>query len=142
MSKREKPAAAVLAHAAGAGFGWGNGAWEGISWPRVWGNALMHRSVRQRTLDEARTASALKCDIALTIAVPDPARLWDEAMAHLRGSGLDLEEILETIGDRADPQIEDCLAVLLLPDRIAGCDLLSFGLRQDAAQDGGTEATQ
>jgi hypothetical protein len=95
------------------------------------GNTPMFRTVRQRTLDEARTASALRCDIALTVAIPDPARLWEEAMAHLRASGLDADEIMETIGGRSDPQIEDCLAVLLLPDQIAGCDLISFGLQQD-----------
>ncbi|MGU3315163.1 hypothetical protein ACLBWH_06415 [Sphingomonas sp. M6A6_1c] len=98
----------------------------------------MHRSVRQRTLDEARSASAPKCDIALTIAVPEPARLWEEAMSHLRRAGLDPQEILETIGDQSDPQIEDCLAVLLLPRRIAGCDLISFGLRQDPVHGSGT----
>lgn len=102
----------------------------------------MHRSVRQRTLDEARTASAPKCDIALTVAVPDPTRLWEEAMSHLRNAGLDLQEILETIGDRSDPQIEDCLAVLLLPDRIAGCDLISFGFRRDPVPDSGRDAAR
>lgn len=98
------------------------------------GNMLMHRSVRQRTLDEARAASAMKCNVELTVAVCDPVLLWEEARGQLRRAGLAANEISETIGDRTDPQIEDCLAVLLVPERIAGCDLLSFDLGQAPAR--------
>ncbi|EZP48669.1 hypothetical protein [Sphingomonas sp. RIT328] len=94
----------------------------------------MYRSLRQRTLDEARTAAAVTCDIALTVAIPEPGWLWAAAQRHLLRTGLDAEAIVDTIGEESDPQIEDCLALLLVPEQIAGCDLVTIRLRCSATE--------
>ena len=62
-------------------------------------------------------------DVVLTVTVPDPASLWRAAARRLEGSGLDPEDVDETIGSIDDPSIDDCLATLMLPAAPDGCVL-------------------
>lgn len=58
----------------------------------------------------------------LRFSVEDRTALWDAAARQCaETAGLDHEEICEMIGPREDPQVEDCLMLLLAPSRIAGC---------------------
>lgn len=67
--------------------------------------------------------------LTLELLVEDGARLWDAAAARYReGIGLSLAEVMETIGPREDPSIEDCLMTIALPDHVEGCTLTDFKL--------------
>lgn len=69
-------------------------------------------------------------ELKVRVAVAEPQLLWDVAAKHLGVAGLDDDAIVETIGSRYDPQIEDCLAIVLMPKRIDGCDLELFQIGQ------------
>lgn len=69
--------------------------------------------------------------LTLEFSVEDSSRLWDAAAARYRkGVGLSLAEVMETIGPREDPSIEDCLMTIALPQGVEGCILTDFDLTQ------------
>lgn len=68
--------------------------------------------------------------VTLAISVDDVAALWAAAAEIcVRDAGLSADEVDETIGPREDPSIEDCLTILALPTRLAGCEVVDFSLK-------------
>jgi hypothetical protein len=62
--------------------------------------------------------------LTLSLSIDDPARLWDAAATLAMASpGMTMEDVADTIGPRAAPNIDDCLALLLQPERFTGCAL-------------------
>ncbi|HEX7852888.1 MAG TPA: hypothetical protein VF503_04255 [Sphingobium sp.] len=82
--------------------------------------------------------------LTLELSVEDSSRLWDAAAARYReGVGLSLAEVMETIGPREDPSIEDCLMTIALPQGVDGCLLTDFDLtRIEADSTGGKRPIQ
>lgn len=75
---------------------------------------------------------ATQFEFRLKLRVENPAALW-QAAARRCGSGIDpsfddIDDIVDLIGPPEDPSIADCLMVLALPDRIAGCTMTSVFL--------------
>ncbi len=70
-----------------------------------------------------------RSDIILKLMISDPERLWRAAAQRLELSGLDQDDLEDTIGSVDDPQIEDCLVAVMLPFQIEGCDLVEFQIR-------------
>lgn len=67
--------------------------------------------------------------IFLKVAVESVSELWQAAaLSCVRNNDLTDADIADTIGPCEDPSIEDCLAMLALPDSIAGCRMIDFGL--------------
>lgn len=63
-------------------------------------------------------------DVCLKVDITDAALLWRMAAAHaLAVSALEMEDIEEVIGPMEDPSLADCLAMLLVPQSVAGCAL-------------------
>lgn len=72
--------------------------------------------------DEHTTTNEYR--FSLTISVRDPHILWRAAAAQaLAVTGLDQEDIEDVIGPMDDPQIADCLSILLTPATLSGCML-------------------
>lgn len=67
--------------------------------------------------------------VTLAISVDNAAALWAAAAAICaRDAGMSPDEVDETIGPREDPSIADCLTMLALPTRLAGCQIIDFSL--------------
>jgi hypothetical protein len=76
--------------------------------------------------------------LILTLCVDDAEKLWNAAVQRCAqvAEGLTLDEIVETIGPREDPSIEDCIKMLALSSTLAGCtiaDILICQAGQKAA---------
>lgn len=72
--------------------------------------------------------------ITIALRVEDAGALWDAAAAQaLSIPGMTLDDVAETIGDRAAPQIQDCLTFLADPMRFAGCTPTAFTIDPDMA---------
>ncbi len=55
------------------------------------------------------------------VSVDDAGLLWRAAAAHLLSSGIrGEEEVIELIGPREDPEIAECLGLLLGPRQLPG----------------------
>jgi hypothetical protein len=66
-----------------------------------------------RPLDPAPGDDPALC---LQLVVTHPGLLWRRAAAQLLASGCrDEEDLVELIGPRDDPQIDECIALLLAP---------------------------
>ncbi len=56
--------------------------------------------------------------VSLSLSVTDPHALWSAAAAcALTAPGMTLDDVVETIGSEHDPDIADCIALLLLSPR-------------------------
>ncbi len=67
--------------------------------------------------------------LSLSLAIDDPAPLWDAAATlAMESPGMTMEDVADTIGPRAAPNIEDCLTLLLQPERFKGCALKSLDI--------------
>lgn len=72
--------------------------------------------------------------LALSLAIDDPARLWTAAATlALQSPGMTMDDVVDTIGSRELPQLDDCLALLLQPERFAGCTLHTLEIDRPAA---------
>jgi hypothetical protein len=72
--------------------------------------------------------------VTIALRVEDAGALWDAAAAQAMSIlGMTLDDVAETIGDRAAPQIEDCLTLLADPMRYAGCTPTIFTVDADLA---------
>jgi len=68
--------------------------------------------------------------ISLSLSVDDPQALWAAAAAAgLASPGMSKDEVVDTIGSGEDPEIADCLMLLLQPPRIAGVAFDDFTCR-------------
>lgn len=62
--------------------------------------------------------------LTFSLAVTDPTALWATAAALAMDSPyMTMDDVIETIGPLDAPQIEDCLALLLQPERFGGCEI-------------------
>lgn len=69
--------------------------------------------------------------VSLSLSVTDARALWSEAaMAALALPGTTLDDVVATLGSEHDPEIADCIALLLQPPRIAGATIHSFACRR------------
>lgn len=69
--------------------------------------------------------------VSLSLTVTDPRALWSTAAAcALAAPGMTLDDVVETIGSEHDPDIADCIALLLLSPRITGARIDSFACRR------------
>ena len=72
--------------------------------------------------------------ITIALRVEDAGALWDAAAAQAMAIlGMTLDDVTDTIGDRAAAQIEDCLTLLAGPKRFAGCKPKTFTVDPDPA---------
>lgn len=72
--------------------------------------------------------------INLTLSVSDPQALWTAAAARLLAApDMTLDDVLDVIGPREDPSINDCIAMLAKPIAMAGCEMDDFWI--DRAHD-------
>lgn len=80
--------------------------------------------------------------LTMTLTVDDPAALWTAAAALAMASpGMTMRDVVETLGPLDAPQIDDCLAMLLQPERFAGCAVRSLAVVPAGAGSGaGAEA--
>jgi hypothetical protein len=72
--------------------------------------------------------------LTLSLAITDPAALWAAAAAlAMNCPYMTMDDVIETIGPIDSPQIDDCLALLMQPERFGGCDIhgLDVALVQD-----------
>lgn len=76
------------------------------------------------------TAATNEIEILLRVEIRDALALWQAAAQRLAHCRLDMEDIDETIGPVEDPLVEACVATLILPEGIAGCELLDIRLEQ------------
>ncbi len=66
-------------------------------------------------------------DLRCQLRIDDVSALWDAASAKaMTYPDATAETVVETIGPREDPEITECLLLLLQPT-IAGCDLVALG---------------
>lgn len=78
-------------------------------------------------------ATSREFRVTIALRVEDASALWDAAATQAMSIlGMTLEDVAETIGDRAAPQIEDCLTFLADPMRFAGCTPTIFSVESDA----------
>ena len=62
--------------------------------------------------------------LTLSLAVTDSTALWAAAAALAMNSPyMTMDDVIETIGPIEAPQIEDCLALLMQPERFGGCEV-------------------
>ena len=62
--------------------------------------------------------------LTLSLAVADATALWAAAAALAMNSPyMTMDDVIETIGPIDAPQIEDCLALLMQPERFGGCEV-------------------
>lgn len=60
--------------------------------------------------------------VSLTLSLEDAAALWSAAAATaMAAPGMTIDDVVDTIGPREDPSIEDCIAMLAQPGRFSGC---------------------
>lgn len=68
--------------------------------------------------------------VIFSLTVEDVPALWSAAANRaLSMPGTTLDDVMDTIGSREDPSIEDCLSMLVAPAPIAGCLLEDFDIR-------------
>ncbi|MFM9977373.1 MAG: hypothetical protein ACKVOP_04920 [Sphingomonadaceae bacterium] len=73
--------------------------------------------------------------LTFAISIGDPQALWAAAAASLLNHpDMTLGDVLDTIGPREDPSVEDCITALATPLTIAGCAVEDFWI--DALQPG------
>ncbi|WP_179045961.1 hypothetical protein [Sphingobium lactosutens] len=71
-------------------------------------------------------------EFTLKLRVECPNTLWKAAAHHCMNIfDYSRDDIIDLIGPAEDPSIEDCLLMLALPARMAGCTMLSTAI--DAA---------
>lgn len=64
---------------------------------------------------------------SMDLQVDDPQQLYDAAMERAIEDGLDEDGARTLLGSREEPQIEDCLTMLLDPGRLRGCSIDGSG---------------
>ena len=71
--------------------------------------------------------------VSLSLSVSDPSVLWRAAAAAaMAAPGMTIDDVVDTIGSEQDPEIADCIALLLQPPRIDGVTMHDFTCRRAA----------
>jgi hypothetical protein len=72
-------------------------------------------------------------NVTLSLTVEDASALWCAAAERALGApGMTLADVLDTIGPREDPDIAECIAMLVVPTSLAGCGLDQVSVREVA----------
>ena len=80
--------------------------------------------------------------LTLSLAVADATALWAAAAALAMNSpSMTMDDVIETIGPIDAPQIEDCLALLMQPERFGGCEVHGLDITEATAEHRSTVAT-
>lgn len=88
------------------------------------------QSMHRNDLQASTGSHQASLSITLSLSITDAQALWAAAAERaLAAPGTTLGDVLDTIGPREDPSIADCLAMLLVPSRLAGCTLDDFDAR-------------
>lgn len=67
--------------------------------------------------------------VTLSLTVDDPTALWTAAATLAMASpGMTMRDVTETLGPVDAPQLDDCLAMLLQPERFVGCAVQSLAV--------------
>lgn len=67
--------------------------------------------------------------VSLSVSVIDPATLWlAAAEVAMAAPGMTLDDVIATIGSEHDPEIANCIAMLLQPAQLTGCDVQALTL--------------
>jgi len=80
-------------------------------------------------------ASAGSYQLSVTLKVEDGRALWSAAVQHALAAGMEMADVVEVIGPAEDPSVSDCIALLLDPSALAGCDVETFEVRGGAGLD-------
>ncbi|HEX8419098.1 MAG TPA: hypothetical protein VF638_03700 [Sphingomonas sp.] len=73
--------------------------------------------------------------LTLSLAVSDATALWAAAAAlAMNLPYMTMDDVIETIGPIDAPQIEDCLALLMQPERFGGCDVDALDITAATAE--------
>lgn len=68
-------------------------------------------------------------EFTLKLRVECPNALWKAAANHCTSIfDYSKDDLIDLIGPSEDPSIEDCLMVLALPAKMAGCTMLSTAM--------------
>lgn len=78
-------------------------------------------------------ASAGSYELSVTLKVEDGRALWSAAVRRALAAGMDMSDVVEVIGPAEEPSIGDCIALLLDPSALAGCDVEAFEVRSGTA---------
>ncbi|MHA6721094.1 hypothetical protein ACX40Y_16805 [Sphingomonas sp. RS6] len=71
--------------------------------------------------------------VSLSLTVENASALWCAAAERaLTAPGMTLADVLDTIGPREDPDIAECIAMLVVPTTVAGCGLDQVTVREMA----------
>lgn len=77
--------------------------------------------------DPVSASSPPEFQVTLTLSVRDATALWLAAAKRgLLSQGATLDDVVDVIGPREDPSIEDCIAMLVAPGAVPGCTLRNF----------------
>ena len=80
-----------------------------------------------------RDGAEVEYRISVTLSVGNVGRLWAAAAAKALGMpDMTLEDVLDLLGPREDPEIAECLAMLTAPAAVAGCALGDFSVERVA----------
>ncbi|HVF93507.1 MAG TPA: hypothetical protein VM900_04265 [Sphingomonas sp.] len=72
--------------------------------------------------------------LTLSLSVENASSLWEAAAAlAMTAPGMTMDDVVDTIGPRTMPSIDDCLTLLLQPERFAGCALHSIDIMRPGA---------
>lgn len=84
-----------------------------------------------------------KCEdynLTLSLCVRDRQQLWRMALARaLEYENLDQDDIEEMIGPIEDPQLADCLTLLLMPQHVAGTVITGIAITAAHHEEAGEE---
>lgn len=82
-------------------------------------------AVQNATSVEIKTQPEYR--VTLTIAVHHANALWAAAVEKaMSRPGTRLEDVLDVIGPPEDPSISECIAMLVLPKNLLGCEVDDF----------------
>ena len=72
--------------------------------------------------------------LTLTLSIADVTALWGAAAALAMDSPyMTMDDVIETLGPIDAPQIEDCLTMLIQPERFGGCQVEGLEIAAAAA---------
>lgn len=90
---------------------------------------MMGRPDARRTRDAGDEGSHF--DIRICVSVQDAAMLWRMAAATaMISGGLTEADVEDMLGPREDPNIADCIGLILGPGALAGCTFEEFVVGQ------------
>ena len=89
----------------------------------------------------------MRYQLTLSLSIADLTALWGAAAALAMDSPyMTMDDVIDTLGPIDAPQIEDCLAMLIQPERFGGCQVESLKIAavdtgHAPAREGGTGST-